>query len=447
MKDFSFINQGSVSIDLHLLTFKYLPFTSIPGYTCSMSLILDALILNRHVYLDQIQRLAVKAKQEKRLLKSSPVVEGLDLFSVLSHADMVVDKIIYTLQQSTLKVEASKLILLETAPGKVRKIDILPWPEKILLMGFQRTLADAFQPLFSKKLYSFIKKRSNMQAKVILLDFLKKNKICWVAKRDISGYGDNIPKDILLQKISLYLNAESNPISQRLITYAVGDKPVGIPTGSPLTPIFENIYLMELDKLSEQYPANELFYARYGDDFVFAAPSQALFEEFELKSSIIIEELKLSVAPHKKINMLLKSTTQNFDWLGSKFSGNGVMGTREKHVNQFNESYRKKIKKLVIRLAKTKKIDQAMPILALALNTYLSGKSNGALSTLIYHRTDPRDVKKIDQQIRLLLTNWIRKYFKINRRQAWKNVRQLEIKSLNFQRRKLCRLQKFRIPA
>jgi hypothetical protein len=154
--------------------------------------------------------------------------------------------------------------------------------------------------------------------------------------------------------------------------------------------------------------------------------------------------LKLTVAPHKKINLLLKSPEQNFDWLGSKFSQNGLIGTRQKHIQQFKLSYGTKIKRLVIRLAKTKKIEEAMPILSLALNTYLSSKSNGLLSTLVYHRTDPRDVKEIDKQIRILLSNWMRKYFKINRRQAWKHVRQLEIKSLNFQRRKLCRLQKFR---
>lgn len=412
-----------------------------------MSLNLDASISNRNVYLDQIQRLAIKAKQEKRLLKSSPVIEGLDLYTVLSHADMVVEKIMTTLSQPTLLLEASKRILLETAPGKVRKIDILPWPEKILLMGFQRILADAFQPLFSKKLYSFIKKRSNMQAKVILIDFLKANKICWIGKRDISGYGDNIHKDILIHKISTYLDPKINPISHKLINYAVGDKPIGIPTGSPLTPIFENIYLMELDQLSEKYASSDLFYARYGDDFVFASPSQEIFEDFEVKSTHLIESLKLSVAPHKKINMLLKSSTQNFDWLGSKFSYKGLMGTREKHINQFNQSYTKKIRQLIIRLAKTKKIEEAMPIISLAMNTFLSNKSNGSLNTLLYHRTDPRDAKDVDQRIRLLLTNWIRKYFKINRRAAWKKVRDLNIKSLNFQRRKLCRLKKFRINA
>lgn len=284
-----------------------------------------------------------------------------------------------------------------------------------------------------------------MQAKVILIDFLKKNKNCWVAKRDISGYGDNIHKDILIQKILLHLEAQINPISHKLIQYAVGDKPIGIPTGSPLTPIFENIYLMELDQLSENYASTDLFYARYGDDFVFASPSKEIFEDFEMKSSGIIEKLKLMVAPHKKINMLLNTTGQNFDWLGSKFGYKGLLGTREKHVKQFNQSYTKKIKKLIIRLAKTKKVEEAMPVISLALNTYLSNNSNGALSTLLYHRTDPQDTKEVDQRNRILLTNWIRKYFKINRRAAWKKVRDLNIKSLNFQRRKLCRLQKFRI--
>ncbi len=58
---------------------------------------------------------------------------------------------------------------------------------------------------------------------------------------------------------------------------------MGLPTGSPLCcPIF-NLYLSDLDHLISAY--EEGFYARYGDDLLFATPDLDLALEIEKEPS------------------------------------------------------------------------------------------------------------------------------------------------------------------
>ncbi len=81
---------------------------------------------------------------------------------------------------------------------------------------------------------------------------------------------------------------------------------IGIPTGSPLTPIIANVYLHSLDQWLEEKQAS--FYRRYGDDIVFITSSESIFNEVLALIPAKLKSLGLETKQEK---------VRKFCWSGS----------------------------------------------------------------------------------------------------------------------------------
>ena len=251
------------------------------------------------------------------------------------------------------------------------------------------------------------------------------------------------PRLKLFQQLSHLIDFDNNPATEKIIRYALGDKPIGIPTGSPLTPFFENVYLMSLDQWFESICAEKHFYARYGDDFVFASLDQNWIDEASLKSDSILLELGLTVAEHKKLTLKYTDKIQSVSWLGSSFKKNGLVASRHKHSDQVYSNFKKYFSNLFQRLAKDQMLSDIKPIIQTALDQYFSHRDNPALGKILSHHNDPITTKMLDKNTKFLIVHWTAKYFKVGKRPAWQFLRTLNIPSLNYQRRFLYRLDKY----
>jgi hypothetical protein len=93
--------------------------------------------------------------------------------------------------------------------------------------------------------------------------------------RDIKSYGDTIDcerggklwNDVL--RLLTPVERESNfilDLLERLLMpeVTVHPRPIGVPTGSPLVPLIENLYLSPQDQALSTIPG--ALYLRYGDD-------------------------------------------------------------------------------------------------------------------------------------------------------------------------------------
>lgn len=404
--------------------------------------LLDSCLMKKENYLNELNKLSARLKKEPRLWANAPVVDDLSLGKILTEPDKTISILIEQISGGAFQFQDPKVIQLATA-DKVRKVTIWPWPERIVLMVLQRALTLDLEKKFSKSLFSFIKGRSTLHAKNKLKKFLEINPEATIAKRDISGYGDTISAEKLYAMLAGLIDFETNPKAQKIIKSALGNLPVGIPTGSPLTPFFENVYLMPMDQLFEGLCQGRHFYARYGDDFVFASLDPAWITLAEEKSDALIQQLGLSVAAHKKTTLKFKDRIESLSWLGSAFKKHGLVTSRKKHSDQVYTDFKKYFSQLTYRLSKTHSIAAATPILQTALDQYLSHRDNGSLSKVIIHRNDAVITKMIDSNVKFFLAKWITQYFKLNKRSAWKTVRSLEVPSLNYQRRFLYRLGKY----
>ena len=94
-----------------------------------------------------------------------------------------------------LEFEPYQKIELKTG-DKVRQIYTSSWPYRIVLMALQEVLSKHLEARYSPRLYSYRKGRSNLMAHQAFRTFLKNqenNQGVFVAKRDITAFGDSIP--------------------------------------------------------------------------------------------------------------------------------------------------------------------------------------------------------------------------------------------------------------
>ena len=351
-----------------------------------------------------------------------------------------------------LEFEPYQKIELKTGE-KVRQIYTSSWPYRIVLMALQEVLSKHLEARYSPRLYSYRKGRSNLMAHQAFRTFLKNqvnNQGVFVAKRDITAFGDSIPPAQLFQKVERAFPRQELPTLYRLLEGALRANFVdldgslrsfelGIPTGAPITPVLENFYLMDhdlwMDRICEENP--DCFYARYGDDFIFATPDAARFKSVVHESDDRIAALELKFSSKKKIECELGTKTRYIEWLGKTFMSEGRTGPRPKHFREIYFSFRASFHALLTELSlRVGDPLVSRPIIQEALTQFFTLQSNPRLSKLVESQNEPYFAKLIDANSKKILVRWYTHKFGFGKSEAWKELRKFRIPSVNFQRRR-----------
>jgi hypothetical protein len=228
-----------------------------------------------------------------------------------------------------------------------------------------RVLRELTAPYLSPRVFSYIPGRSSWQAVAELARYLRDHRAAnrdprarglFVVKRDISAYGDSIPLGDGSALWRLLEDAAANgagvprahpawSLVEQLLRREIlvdGESPAGltrgVPTGSAVQPVINNLYLTSLDRALEAIPGS--FYVRYGDDFIFLNPRPAVTEE---AAGIIDEQvatLGLEIKQPKRINCYFTGPgcpapdwpayrpTSMLEHLGCRLSFRGTIGLK-----------------------------------------------------------------------------------------------------------------------
>jgi hypothetical protein len=206
--------------------------------------------------------------------------------------------------------------------GKQRTLYRAAPLDDIVLGALARVLAAAFEPALSPHVYSYRRGRSRAGALRAFRRYLRAHRAqhpdprtrgLYVIRRDIQDYGDSIPchaRSALwpqlvaaLQRAGIapteplmeWLRAAFRPPLRRGEWLEVLER--GVPTGSPLQPLACNLYLGPLDALCEAVPG--AFYARYGDDVLFAHPALEVALQSAERMDDCVSQLGLRLNPDK----------------------------------------------------------------------------------------------------------------------------------------------------
>ncbi len=428
----------------------------------------DSALLKSQRYYLYFEALKLRTKQHPYFLQSYSRDERLTLRWTLQHEHEVIREIVKYLRayggNASLSPLKHSLITLD----KTRNIYIADWPERILISVMAQVLTEYAQPQISPAVYSFQKGRNASQAIRNLATFIKglaPEQPLYILKRDISSYGDSIEPDKMmaclgtlagfnesrifapLLKSAMKIEFESNSLSEQTPIQACLVK--GIPSGSPLTPPMENLFLSELDSQLTRYP--QTFYARYGDDFVFACSERTLAESVEKEIDSIVQGLSLFIKPEKRKNLRLAFSSQDhntemgferalrIEWLGLSVDRAGTIGCKYDHQQRAKHSLIKNVCGLIDTLERLSisNVDNRIKILRSGLRELLSRKNSHLVQSLLYKQDNLKVLSQIDHHLAHTIVRRLCASWRTSRQQAWRIYRNLRVPSLSHERSQL----------
>ena len=200
---------------------------------------------------------------------------------------------------------------------RVDPVDAVVWSTVVAV------LSAAMEAGLPAQLYSYRRGRSQWGAAADLTQFLRQHCVArpdprtrglYMLRRDVRRYDEHISTsetsrlwshlEALTRGVELGLAAEARAFFERVFRPAVllpdgstGPLPSGIPTGIPTQTIGCNLYLLEVDR--ELGAVEGGFYARFGDDILFAHADDATVMRAAERMDQIIASLGLTFNPDK----------------------------------------------------------------------------------------------------------------------------------------------------
>ncbi|HTQ06684.1 MAG TPA: reverse transcriptase domain-containing protein [Polyangiaceae bacterium] len=323
--------------------------------------------------------------------------------------------------------------------GKWRHVYRAPLADTVVLFVLAGALTEIVAPLVSERVYSYRKGRSSRQAVRDLAGFVKAHRRAvpdvrarglHVLRRDVSSYGDSIPVGetsplwpLLRSGFARAGHAPDDDFS-RLVERALRPRVIrldgtleaasrGVPMGSPLQPAVCNLYLDALDRRLESIPGG--FYARFGDDFVFAHPELAAARQASDAVTTSLEELDLTLnrdkvrdlfwsgagrRPAVLLSELARGTT-HVEYLGLRVAFDGTTTPSQRKLARLRSELRSRIFASE-RLLRDVPLAERVRALAEATNHALEPRNEAALLDAVELFLDGSDRKKLAE-----LDHWL----------------------------------------
>lgn len=295
--------------------------------------------------------------------------------------------------------------------GKVRHVYRAPLADTVVLFVLAGLLAELVMPAVCERVYSYRKGRSSHEAVTDLVRFLKRHRAAHadprtrglhVLRRDIVGYGDRIPVDDasplwpLLTQVLVARGCPASDPFHGLLRRAL--RPLvlrtdgtlerltrGVPMGSPLQPSICNLYLDTLDRTLEALPGG--FYARFGDDMLFAHESAESASTASLHVARLLGELRLELNPAKALDLYwngagrasaapissIERGATHVEYLGQRLAFDGGVALSRKKLRRVKAE-------LKVRIVQSELLLREVPVAARA--TALCGAVAGALDPM-----------------------------------------------------------------
>ena len=189
--------------------------------------------------------------------------------------------------------------------GKKRVVYTYPEPENTVLKLLTWLLLRKYDGLFSPGLYSFRPGRTAKDAIRYLLAAPGIRQM-WAYKADVSNYFNAVDLGRFLPLLEEAL-AEDPPLCAFLRGLLEepevlnGDRRLreqkGIMAGTPLSAFYANLFLRDLDRV---FAEEGIPYARYSDDIILFAPSEAALHGHAARLRAALEEKGLALNPDKE---------------------------------------------------------------------------------------------------------------------------------------------------
>lgn len=204
--------------------------------------------------------------------------------------------------------------------GGTRPLAIPSVRDRIIQTAVAQELVPLFEPMFDPDSYGYRPGKSVQQA-VRRVDFLRRSGLSWVVEADITRCFETIPHDPLLALLEQVLS-DTKGAAQLIDLVALwlehagqvlGSLGVGLPQGSPLSPLLSNLYL---DQLDDALAADNIALVRFADDFVLLARSYDAAHRALKRTGEVLERHGLMLHSEKTE---IRAFEDPFEFLGHVF--------------------------------------------------------------------------------------------------------------------------------
>jgi len=291
-----------------------------------------------------IRRNLQKALQHTLQNKGSAGVDGMQLNELKEIVKSDIGKFIGQLEsgnyfpQSILGVEIAK------SNGKQRLLGIPTVTDRWLQQAVLQTITIGFEMEFLPSSFGFRPNKNANQCVQKSQQFINEG-YQHIVDIDLQNFFDEVDHCLLLER--LYAKVKC-PITLRmirkwirtpiLINGKLHKRRKGVPQGSPLSPLFSNIMLHELDK---EMAKQNCKYVRYADDFSIYCKTKSEAKKIGNKVFLLLKN-KLKLPINREKSGIRRPV--NFEILGYKFVPTYEKGVKGKYQLVVAEKSWKKLK-------------------------------------------------------------------------------------------------------
>ncbi|MBR4200185.1 MAG: group II intron reverse transcriptase domain-containing protein [Oscillospiraceae bacterium] len=240
-----------------------------------------------------------------------------------------------------------RYVLSKMQSGRKRTVYTYPAAENTVLKLLTYLMLRKYDSLFSRNLYSFRPGRTAKDA-IRSLTHLHGVQTMFAYKADISNYFNSVPLSQLLPMLEDALKDDP-----RLFVFlrSLLEEPYvldgaariteekGIMAGTPLSAFYANLYLSVLDRW---FADQGIPYARYSDDIIVLAPTEALRDHYAEIIRRFLTARGLSLNPEKEC---LCSPEDGWSFLGFYYR-NGAIDIAPASVTKLKRKMRRKTRAL-----------------------------------------------------------------------------------------------------
>jgi RNA-directed DNA polymerase len=255
----------------------------------------------------------------------APGIDGTAIAEIVEtgQEEAMIQKLQTALRAHRYQFAPVRVVEIPKPKGGTRPLGIATVEDRVVQTAMKLVLEPIFEADFHDCSYGYRPKRDAKQASIAIREDLY-NHAWGVVEIDFKSYFTSIPHGKLMKLITKRIaDGRMLRLIKQTLKVGVWDKgqvvptKVGVPQGSPISPLYSNIYLNLLDQLwhSRGYPAKlGATLHRYADDALLvcrksAQPARAAFEA-------IAKRMDLTLNPDKTRETRL---TEGFEFLGIQF--------------------------------------------------------------------------------------------------------------------------------
>ena len=319
----------------------------------------QATLADRRAYERQIERLHQRSLLTGRLYELRQ--DDVSLASIVINRGKVARLLAKEVGRGRYALEPGVLRTIRVR-DKTREVFACRLTDLIVHGVVASLVQDAVEPLISPRVFSYRKGLAPLTPVSQFAAYVRgqrrrhrnpKDRGVYVLRRDVDSYTDAIPIGKASPLWAMLEQGLGSPLPP-LITQAIrvemrvpGGGTVcrlqGLPMGQPIASVIANLYLRDIDSALEGI--TDGFYARYGDDFLFAHPDPAVTREADALIDQTLLRLSLTVNEKKRrTSYLTPAGRPSEHWpqakgapyvpfLGARVAADGAIGLDGKKIH------------------------------------------------------------------------------------------------------------------